>query len=125
MRLSVAPGEVGVVDAGLVNPDGLAQHDPVMVVEHRGERAVPLLKGRLVGDTAQLGRALNEDVVAHEPDEGEPDGGGLHQCSRTVPVRDVDLLPLLQLYHLGTPVALGPSHQAPRAPHPGHPGSGR
>lgn len=27
-----------------------------------------------MGDAAQLGRALDGDVVAHEPDEGDPDG---------------------------------------------------
>lgn len=34
-------------------------------------------EGRLVGDAAQLGRALDGDVVAHEPDEGDPGGEGL------------------------------------------------
>lgn len=29
--LPVAIGEVGVVDVGLVDPDGVAQHDPVLV----------------------------------------------------------------------------------------------
>lgn len=27
-----------------------------------------------MGDAAQLGRALDGDVVAHEPDEGDPGG---------------------------------------------------
>lgn len=72
--LLVALGEVGVVDVGLVHPDGVAQHEPVLVAGHRGEYAVPPLEGRLVGDAAQLGRALDERVVAHEPDGGEPDG---------------------------------------------------
>ena len=27
-----------------------------------------------MGDTAQLGRTLDGDVVAHEPDEGDPGG---------------------------------------------------
>ena len=31
-RLPLALGEAGVVDAGLVDLDGAAQHDPVMVV---------------------------------------------------------------------------------------------
>lgn len=35
---------------------------------------MPPLEGRLVGDAAQLGRTLDGDVVAHEPDEGDPDG---------------------------------------------------
>ena len=72
--LPVALGEVGVVDVGLVHPDGVAQHDPVPVAGHRGEHAVPPLEGRLVGDAAQLGRALDGHVVAHGPDEGDPDG---------------------------------------------------
>lgn len=75
-RLSVAHGEVGVVDVGLVHPDDAAQHDPVQVAGYRGEHAVPPLEGRLVGDAAQLGRALDGDVVAHEPDEGDPGRGG-------------------------------------------------
>ena len=70
--LTVALGEVGVVDVGLVNPDGVAQHDPVLVAGYRGEHAVPPLERRLVGDAAQLGRALDGDVVAHGPDEGNP-----------------------------------------------------
>ena len=72
--LPVALGEVGVVDVGLVHPDGVAQHDPVLVAGHRCEHAVPPLEGRLVGDAAQLGRALDGHVVAHE---GDPDGEGL------------------------------------------------
>lgn len=72
--LSVALGEVGVVDVGLVNPDGVAQRDPVAVAGYRCEHAVPPLEGHLVGDAAQLGRALDGDVAAHEPDEGDPDG---------------------------------------------------
>ena len=59
---------------GLVNLDGAAQHDPVLVAGYRGKHAVPPLEGRLVGDAAQLGRALDGDVVAHEPDEGDPGG---------------------------------------------------
>ena len=68
-RLPVALGEVGAVDVDLVDPDGVAQHDPVLAAGHRGERAVPPLEGGLVGDAAQLRRALDGDVVAHEPDE--------------------------------------------------------
>ena len=75
--LPVALGEVGVVDVGLVNPDGVAQHDPVPVAGHRGEHAVPPLEGGLMGNAAKLGRALDGDVVAHEPDEGDPGGEGL------------------------------------------------
>ena len=39
--LPVALGEVGVADVGLVDPDGVAHHDPVPVTGHHGERAVP------------------------------------------------------------------------------------
>lgn len=73
-RLPVALGEVGVVDVGLVDPDGVAQHDPVLVAGYRGEHAVTPLEGRLVGDAAQLGRALDGDVVTHKPDQGDPGG---------------------------------------------------
>lgn len=73
-RLLVAPGEVGVADVGLVHPDDIAQHDPALAAGYRGEHAVPPVEGRLVGDAAQLGRALGGDVVAHEPDEGDADG---------------------------------------------------
>ena len=50
--LPVALGEVGVVDADHVDPDGVAQHDPFLVAGHRGERVVPPLEGRLAGDAA-------------------------------------------------------------------------
>ena len=70
----VALGEVGVADVGLVHPYGVSQLDPVPAAGHRGEHAVAPLEGRLVGDAAQLRRALDGDVVAHEPDEGDPDG---------------------------------------------------
>lgn len=40
-RLPIALGVVGVVDVGLVHPDGVAQHDPVLVARYRGEHAVP------------------------------------------------------------------------------------
>lgn len=50
--LPVAPGEVSVVDVGLVNPDGVAQHDPVLVAGYRGENAAPPLEDRLMGDAA-------------------------------------------------------------------------
>lgn len=62
------------VDVGLVSPDGVAPRYPVPVAGYRGEHAVPPLEGRLVGDAAQLGRALDGDVVAHGPDEGDPGG---------------------------------------------------
>lgn len=72
--LPVALGEVGIVYVGLVHPDGVAQHDPVLVAGHRREHSVTPLEGRLVGDASQLGHALDGHVVAHEPDEGDPDG---------------------------------------------------
>ena len=75
--LPVALGEVDVVNVGLVHPDGVAQHDPVLVAGYRGEHAVPPLEGGLMGNAAKLGRALDGDVVAHEPDEGDPGGEGL------------------------------------------------
>lgn len=72
--LPVALGETVWVDVDLVNPDGSAQHNPLLVAGYRGKHAVPPLEGRLEGDAAQLGRALDGGVVAHEPDEGDPDG---------------------------------------------------
>lgn len=69
--LPEALGEVGVADVSLIDPDGVAHHDPVLATGHRGERAVPPLEGGLVVDAVQLGRALDGDVVAHEPDEGD------------------------------------------------------
>ena len=39
---------------------------------------------------------------------------GLRQCSRTVPVREVNLLPQQRQRNLGTPAAMDPSLQAPR-----------
>lgn len=42
---------------------------------------MPLLEGRLVGDTAQLGRALDGGVKAHGPDEGDPGGERLAAAS--------------------------------------------
>ena len=69
----VALGEADVADVGLVNPDGVAQHKPVQVAGYRGELAVAPFEVRLVGDAAQLCRALDGDVVAHEPDEGDLD----------------------------------------------------
>lgn len=71
--LPATPGEVGVIDAGLVHPDGVAQHDPVLVAGNRCEHAVPPLEGRLVGDAAQLGRALDGNDGAHESNESDPD----------------------------------------------------
>lgn len=97
---------------------------PVKVAGYLGEHAVPPLEGGLVGDAARLGRALDGDVVAHESDEGDPDGGGgFRQCSRTVPVGEVNLLPQERQRHSGTPAAVDPSLQAPAAPHAGYPGT--
>lgn len=120
--LPVALGEVGVVDVGLVHPDGVAQHDPVLVAGYRGEQAVPPLEGGHVGDAAQLGRALDGHVVAHEPDEGDPGGEGLAVALEDGAGGEVILLPQQRQRHLGTPAAGDPYLQAPR---PGHPGRGR
>lgn len=91
--LPVALGEVGVVDVGLVHPDSVAQHDPVLVAGHRGEHAAPPLEGRLAGDATQLGRALDRDVVRMSLMKETQVAGGLRHRSRTVPVREVNLLP--------------------------------
>lgn len=74
MHLFVTLGGVCVVDVGLVNPEGVAQYKPVLIAGYRGERAAPPLEVRLVADAAQLGHALDGEVVAHEHDEGDPDG---------------------------------------------------
>ena len=74
MHLFVALGVVGVVDVGLVNPEGVVQYKPVLVASCRGDRAAPPLEVRLVADTTQLGRALDGGVVTHWPDKGGPDG---------------------------------------------------
>lgn len=71
---SRSPWRGRVVDVALVDPDGAAQHGTVLVAGYRGEHAVPPLEGRLVGDAEQLGRALDGDVMAHEPDGGDPGG---------------------------------------------------
>lgn len=47
---------------------------PVEVAGYRDEHTVPPIEGGLVGDAAQLGRTLDGNVAAHEPDEGDPDG---------------------------------------------------
>ena len=73
-RMPIALVEPSVIYVGLNNPDGVAQHDPVLVGGYRGEHAVPPLERRLVGDAAQLGRAIDGDVVAHELDEGDAGG---------------------------------------------------
>ena len=72
--LLVALGGVCVVDVGLVNPEGVVQYKPVLVASYRGDRAAPPLEVRLVADATQLGRALDGDVVAHEPDGVNPGG---------------------------------------------------
>lgn len=73
MHLFVTLGGVCVVDVGLVNPEGVTQYKPVLVAGYRGERAAPPLEARLVADAAQLGRALDKDVVPHESNESDPD----------------------------------------------------
>lgn len=61
--LPVALGGVGAVYVGLVDPDGVAQHDSVLVAGLRGEHAVPPLEGGLVSDAAQLGRIASKMLV--------------------------------------------------------------
>lgn len=41
---------------------------PVEVAGYRDEHTVPPIEGGLVGDAAQLGRTLDGNVAAHEPD---------------------------------------------------------
>lgn len=74
MHLFVALGRACFVDVGFVNPEVVALYKPVLVASYRGERAAPPLEVRLVADATQLGRALDGEVVAHEHDEGDPDG---------------------------------------------------
>lgn len=61
--LPVALGEIGAVDVRLVDPDGVAQLDPVLVAGLRSEHAVPPLEGGLVDDAAQLGRIASKMLV--------------------------------------------------------------
>lgn len=110
---------------GLANPDGVAQHDSVLVVGYRGEHAVPPLEGRLAGDAARLGRALDGDVVAHGPDEGDPGGELLAAVLEDGARVGGEPPAAAAAAPLGTPAAVDPSLQAPRAPHSEHPGSGR
>lgn len=79
-----------------------------------------------MGNAAQLVRALDGDVVAHEPDEGDPGGVRLAAVLEDgAREGGVNLLLQQRQRHLGTPAAVEPSLQPPRAPHPGHSGSGR
>lgn len=123
--LPVALGEVGVADADLVNPDGVAHHDSVPAAGRRGERTVPSLEGGLVVDAAQIGRALDGDVVAHEPDEGDSGEERLSAVLEDGPGEGVESPAAAAAAHLGTPAAVDLSLQAPSAPHSGHPGSGQ
>lgn len=50
MYLPVALGEIGAVDVCLVNPDGVALHDSVLVAGCRGELWCRPPEGHLVGD---------------------------------------------------------------------------
>ena len=63
---------VGSYPSCLVDPEEMDA--PVEVAGYRGEHTVPPLEGGLVGDAVRLCRALDGDVVAREPDEGDPDG---------------------------------------------------
>lgn len=60
----VALREICAVNVGLVNPDGVAQHDPVPVAGYCGEHAVLPFVGGLEGDAARLGHELDRDVTA-------------------------------------------------------------
>lgn len=46
-------------------------------VRFHGKASLGQLEGSFVGNAAQLCRALDRDVVAHEPDERDPGGGRL------------------------------------------------
>lgn len=125
MHLFVALGRVYVVDVGLVNPERVAQYKPVLAAGYRGERAPPSHEVRLVADATQLGRALEGRLWRMSMIKEIQAGSGVQQCSRTVPVRELSLLPQQQQRHFETPTAIEPSLRAPRAPHPGHFWSGR
>lgn len=71
------------------------------------------VEGRLVGDASQLGRALDGNVVAHEPDERTRTGSGLWQCSRTMLLWEAKLLLQEHRSHLGMPAAVDSSLQVP------------
>lgn len=75
-RLPVALGEVCIVDVGLIHPDGLAQHDPVLVAGHRGEHTVTP-HSTAAHSTGTLWRmSLMKKTQT---------GSGFRQCSRTAP----------------------------------------
>lgn len=74
MHLSTALRVVCVVDVVLVNPDGVAQYEPILVAGYRGEHTAPPLEVQLVADATQLGRALDGNVATYEPDQGDPGG---------------------------------------------------
>lgn len=121
----VALGEVGVADVRLVHPDGVAQHDPVLVAGHRREHAVPPLEGGLVGDAAQLGRALDGHVVAHEPDEGDPDGEWLAVVLEDGAREGGEPPPAGAAAPSRDPGRGGAAFPGTPAPHPGQTGPGR
>lgn len=52
-------------------------------------------------------------------------GSGFLQCSRTVPVRELNLAPHRGQRHLCTEAAVSPSLQGEGSPQAGHAGSGR
>ena len=98
---------------------------PVEVAGYRGEHTVPPIEGGLVGDAAQLGRTLDGNVRRMSLMKEIQTGSGFRQCSRTVPVGEVNLLPQQRQRHLETPAAVDPFLQTPPAPHSWRPGSGR
>lgn len=105
----VALGEVSVVEAELVSPDGVAQHDPVLVAgtvasaRRRHSKAVLRVTphGSAPHSTGTLWRMslMKETRVA----------SGLRHRSRTFTVGEVNLLPYDRRRHPGTPAAADPS----------------
>ena len=70
--LAVAVSQVCVAYVGLVYPDPVAQHNPVLVSVHGGEDPVAPFPGYLVAYAAELRYRLQGDVPAHQPYEVYP-----------------------------------------------------
>ena len=75
---------------------------------------MPPLEGRLVGDAARLGRALEGDVLRMCLMKETQVASGFRQCSRTAPAKEVNLLLHRCRRHLGTPAAMEPPLQTGR-----------
>lgn len=86
---------------------------------------MPPLECGLVGDAARLGRTLDGNVAAHEPDEGDPDGERLSAMIEDGAGGGGEPPAQQRQRHLETPAAVDPFLQTPPAPHSGHPGFGR